>query len=107
TEVQQGIEHNIMTMIIAGAVAVLVGTALSILLSRSIAKPLQKMIRTMEQLARGSTDAQVPEVRRKDEVGKMADALKIFRQNAIENATLRAQQERSKEEAEAERKSLM
>src|SRR5690606_24972486 len=42
-----------------------------------------------------------------DEIGKMAAALKVFRANAIENAALRAQQERNKEEAEAERKTLM
>jgi methyl-accepting chemotaxis protein len=106
-KVEEGIALNIKAMIVAGALALVVGAALSFMLSRMIAKPLQKMIYTMEQLARGSTDAAVPDVRRQDEIGKMAAALKIFRQNALENATLRQQQERSKSEAEAERKSLM
>jgi methyl-accepting chemotaxis protein len=101
------ISRNITLTLAAGIAAVVIGTLFAFLLSRSIAKPLQKMIRSMEQLARGSTDADVPAVKRGDEIGKMASALMIFRENAIENAHLKAQQERTKEEAEADRRKLM
>jgi signal transduction histidine kinase len=51
----------------------LIGAVLSILLSRSIAMPLQNLVQAAQQIARGDLQQRVP-IHRQDEVGQLSDA---------------------------------
>jgi two-component system OmpR family sensor kinase len=63
--------------------AILVVGAL-IHISRSISAPLQRLADRMHRLAANDTDIDVPETGRLDEIGAMAQATVVFRNNAIE-----------------------
>ncbi len=53
----------------------------SLLISRSITRPLSELRRRMISLAEGDTSSPVPEVNARDEVGEMARTLEVFKEN--------------------------
>jgi two-component system OmpR family sensor kinase len=63
--------------------AVLVVAAL-IHISGSISAPLLDLADRMRRLAANDTDVDIPETKRQDEIGEMAQATVVFRNNAIE-----------------------
>ena len=67
-------------IVIAGVLVV----AALIHISRSIAAPLRDLAERMRRLAANETDIAIPETKRRDEIGEMAQATVIFRNNAIE-----------------------
>ena len=67
-------------MVIAGVMVV----AVVIHISRSISAPLLHLADRMRRLARNDTDVDIAETERKDEIGEMARATVVFRNNAIE-----------------------
>jgi two-component system, OmpR family, sensor kinase len=52
--------------------------------TRSISSPLLNLAERMRQLAANNTDTEIPETDRHDEIGEMAQATVVFRNNAIE-----------------------
>ena len=85
--------------------AVLIGgTAGTLLLAMafahlSVARPLQKLAKVMTRLANADFSAQVEGQSRGDEVGAMARAVSVFRQNGL--ALLEAEQQRTAERDQA------
>jgi len=73
--------------ILAG-VGLLVGTALAAVIARGIAGPISAMTDAMTQLARGDVSVAIPARDNTDEIGEMARAVEIFRQQAMENTRL-------------------
>ena len=67
-------------MVIAGVMVV----AALIHVSRSISAPLLHLADRMRRLAANDTDIDIPETERRDEIGEMAQATVVFRNNAIE-----------------------
>ena len=64
--------------------ALVVIVAISLLLSRSITKPLGIITGAMERLAKGDKTVSVRYAERKDEVGALAKSLAVFRENAVQ-----------------------
>jgi methyl-accepting chemotaxis protein len=71
--------------------------------SRGILKPIETLRARMLSLAHGETQESVAGVERKDEVGQMAQAVAVFRDNAIERARLEAEAEANRSLSETER----
>lgn len=67
-------------MLIAGAMVI----AALIHISRSISAPLRHLAGRMHRLAANETDIDIPETGRNDEIGEMAQATVVFRNNALE-----------------------
>jgi len=67
-------------MVIAGVMVV----AALVHIRRSISAPLLHLADRMRRLAANSTDIDIPETERRDEIGEMAQATVVFRNNAIE-----------------------
>ena len=67
-------------MVIAGVMVV----AALVHISRSISAPLLHLADRMRRLAANNTDIDIPETERRDEIGEMAQATVVFRNNAIE-----------------------
>ncbi len=67
---------------------------------RNIARPITQMTNAMRKLAQRDWSASIPAIDRTDELGAMAAAVKIFKENGIENEKLAAA-EIAKEKAEA------
>ncbi|MFK4661274.1 methyl-accepting chemotaxis protein [Bradyrhizobium ottawaense] len=83
------------------------GTAIALLTARTIARPIQGMTAAMGSLAGGDTSTVVPGMGRADEVGEMAEAVQVFKDNMIEADRLRAEQAQSEARAAAQRKADM
>jgi methyl-accepting chemotaxis protein len=54
-------------------------------LTTSIARPVKRMTDAMTRLAGGDLEHAIPAMGQRDEMGRMADAVQVFRQQAIEN----------------------
>jgi len=57
---------------------------IAIYVSRSVSKPLAAMTAAMRRLAEGNLDVAIAATDRSDEVGQMAGAVQVFKQNAID-----------------------
>ncbi len=92
---------------------ILVGTAIALigglvlLLSRSIVGPINAMTAVMRKIAGGETSTEIPALDRADEVGAMAQSVKVFKDNMVEANRLRGEQDAMKAQADADRKSFL
>ena len=87
---------------IAGT-ALLVGALIAWLVGRSVFRPVAGMTAAMGRLAAGETEVEIPSRDATDEIGAMAKAVEVFRQNAIERARLAAEQTAQAEQAAQEK----
>ncbi|HEY7386590.1 MAG TPA: methyl-accepting chemotaxis protein [Beijerinckiaceae bacterium] len=69
-----------------------------------IIRPLAAMTGAMKKLARGDTAIQIPSLGRRDEMGAMAQAVDVFKENAIERQRLEAEKADSEARATAEKR---
>ncbi len=94
------------TLNIAFSVAgILAGLVLSWFIGRGISNPIIVTTDAMRRLASGDRHIEIPGVGRGDEIGAMAEALNVFKENLIETERLRQSQEDQKRQAEIARKS--
>ncbi|WP_448207641.1 methyl-accepting chemotaxis protein [Azospirillum sp. sgz302134] len=87
-------------MTIAGG-AFALGLLLAWLVARSIVKPVVAMTGTMTNLAAGDLTVSIPALSNQDEIGQMAQAVQVFKDNAIEKKRM---DEAERERLEAERR---
>jgi methyl-accepting chemotaxis protein len=95
------------TVLTTSGAALLVGIVFAWAVGRGISRPVRRMTEVMKRLAGGDTSAVVPDTGRRDEIGEMAAAVQVFKDNMIEAERLRAQQEEQKKRSDAERHQLM
>ncbi len=88
-------------------VALLLVVGMSLLLGRSILRPIAGMTAAMRKLAEGDTETAIPARERRDEVGAMAQSVQIFKDNMIEAVRLRGEQEELKVRGEADKKGFL
>jgi methyl-accepting chemotaxis protein len=93
--------------IVLSSVAAVLGLAIAFLLARAIVRPVKAMTAAMGRLSRGDMAAEIPGTTRKDEIGEMSQAVQVFKDSMVEADRLRAEQERQKLEAAAQRKADM
>lgn len=90
-------------VLLSGIVALVISAiVLGLLLTRLIAKPIGSITATMGDLAAGKLDVDIIGGDRGDEIGAMAKAVVVFRENAKERVALQ-EQEAEKQRIEAER----
>jgi methyl-accepting chemotaxis protein len=94
-------------MLIAFASAVFLVLGLSLLIGRSISKALASMVSAMTRLAGGDMRGAIPGLGRRDEIGEMAGAVEVFKDNMVEAERLRAEQLESEQRQAERRKSDM
>jgi methyl-accepting chemotaxis protein len=82
--------------------AVVGGLAVSLWLARSLTAPLVELTRVVVQLSRADWSVTVPYASRGDEVGRMARAVNVFRDNGLENARLKRIEEEGRQRALAQ-----
>jgi methyl-accepting chemotaxis protein len=71
-----------------GVAVVTLGLALSYFIGRGITRPLHRLAGAMARLAKGNTAVDIPATGARDEIGKMARSVIVFRDNAIERERL-------------------
>ncbi|MGF7172599.1 methyl-accepting chemotaxis protein [Azospirillum doebereinerae] len=89
----------------AVVLAVIVLGVLGIL--RRVVRPVTALTGTMETLARGDLSVAIPDDGRRDEIGAMARALRVFKDNAQEAERLRRQQDEDRTRAEREKENAL
>lgn len=60
----------------------------SLMMSKSITRPIGSITGALKKLSKGELDTEIVGLERKDEVGEMAQAAQIFKENIAENAKL-------------------
>ncbi|HEY1857836.1 PAS domain S-box protein [Acidocella sp.] len=71
--------------ILGGTASLVTAILMGLLLTRSITVPVRRMTSAMAALAKGEAGVEVPGVGRNDEIGAMAAAVQIFRDNLIDH----------------------
>jgi methyl-accepting chemotaxis protein len=83
-------------------------TVISFLVAfRRILGPLNAMTGTMMRLAYGDKTVDIPGTTKKDEIGEMAEAVQVFKDNMIETDRLRAEQSETEQKQAQQRKADM
>ena len=72
-----------------------------------VARPIERMTLTMDRLAGGDTSVDIPSRARRDEIGDMAAAVSVFRDNMLQTRKLEVEMVLSRAGAEAQRKAAM
>ncbi|HAU29608.1 MAG TPA: methyl-accepting chemotaxis protein [Rhodospirillaceae bacterium] len=101
------IGRTIMTSIFLAVGAILLGTILAWIIAGGIVKPIQKMTSVMGELAKGNKTIDVPSLDNRDEIGDMAKAVQVFKENAIEMDRMQSEQAEMKKKAETEKRVTM
>ena len=70
---------------------------------RQVTAPIMAMTRAMNRLAEGDNAVEIPAVGQRDELGQMAGAVQVFKDNAIAKIKADAEVEQAKARAEQER----
>jgi methyl-accepting chemotaxis protein len=97
-------DASLMTVYISGAVGILLSMALALWLSiYKIARPLNGLAQRMGMLASGDLAVEIEGQDRRDEVGTMAKAVQVFKDNAVALKDSEAQAEAQRRAAEEER----
>jgi methyl-accepting chemotaxis protein len=80
---------------------------LGALVARSISRPIVRMTEAMTELANGNVRIVPPGLGRRDEVGAMASAVQVFRDNMIEAERLRTEQAEAEKRATGEKRATL
>jgi methyl-accepting chemotaxis protein len=81
-------------LLIASLAAVAIGLALAVLIGRGIARPVADLTSATQRLAEGDLARDIPALNRRDEIGRMAQALRVFRANALDARDLQGAADR-------------
>ncbi|HYD68690.1 methyl-accepting chemotaxis protein [Azospirillum sp.] len=100
-EITSALSRTATTNIIVGVAAVLIGLLLAWIVARSITRPVNDMTATMTKLAAGDLTVAIPALSNQDEIGAMAKAVQVFKDNAIAKQRM---DEAERERLEAERR---
>jgi methyl-accepting chemotaxis protein len=78
-------------MLVVALGGLVIGIAVSMLVARAgIARPVAAITSTMTRLAAGDNAVDIPGMERRDEIGGMAKAVEVFKQNAIDRERMAA-----------------
>ncbi len=95
--------QSMWTAISISVVAVFGSVIFAFLLGRAISRPIVSMTSAMQKLAEGDLDVEIPAQGRSDEIGNMAAASQVFKENAIETRRLEAEAAEARKNAEEEK----
>ncbi|MGQ3050133.1 MAG: HAMP domain-containing methyl-accepting chemotaxis protein [Niveispirillum sp.] len=87
-------------------IAVLLGVGASIVIARSITRPVNDLTGTMGRLAQGDLSVDVGYTTNRDEIGDMSRAVEVFKTNGIERRRLEEEQAAAREARERRAQAL-
>ncbi|WP_142848111.1 methyl-accepting chemotaxis protein [Telmatospirillum sp. J64-1] len=89
------------TLLLAVAgLAVILALLAALFMIKGVSMQIQRMSASMSRLAHGDLAADIPATERRDEIGEMAKAVLVFKQNMIRNRQMEAEAEEQKRRAE-------
>ena len=81
--------------------------AAGLAIARSITRPMEALRNTMAQLAGNNIAVSVPGTNRRDEIGAMAKAVQVFKENAERVSTLEEDRVQDTDKAQTERQRFL
>ncbi len=106
-ELQASADKTLTFMIVLMIVVTVVVVALSLLIGRGVSGPVRKMTEAMTSLAGGALDTEVPARDQHNEIGEMASAVQVFKDNALEVQRLEREQKAAEERQAQEKRQMM
>ncbi|MBS3850139.1 cache domain-containing protein [Devosia sp. BSSL-BM10] len=103
---EAALETNVMQGAIGGSISLIV-LLVAGLIGRSITKPLSKLTKTMRSLVAGDFSVEVEGQTRGDEVGDMARAVEVFRENGLKVSEMTEAEAARIVADEAQRRTMM
>ncbi|WAC59508.1 methyl-accepting chemotaxis protein [Brevundimonas sp. SL130] len=103
-EQASAITASFLALAVGGLILVAAAVFLGVQLSILMVAPVRRMTGAMSAMAQGKLDVAIPDTDRKDEVGAMAQAMQIFRDNGLRAKTLEQEAESMRDESETERR---
>lgn len=94
-------------LFIGGFVGLLFIAGFGVFVGRSISQPIVKITKTISALADGNTSMKIEGTDQHDEIGEIALAAEIFRENVIRTKELEVEQQKDKERQEIEKRETM
>lgn len=82
-ELFAGLKKALIVAASVSGVIFLAAIAISLYVSRGITRPLQALAGAVNQVAQGENSEMIPETERQDEIGELARAAEVFRQNSL------------------------
>jgi methyl-accepting chemotaxis protein len=95
------------TVLLTAAAALVLGLLLAWLIGSGVAGPVKAMTGAMTGLAAGKLDTDIPARDNRDEIGAMAKAVQVFKDNAIAVKRMEEEARAAALQAEAEKKAAM
>ncbi len=95
------------TIAIISFAALLAGLLVAFLVARNITRPLAEMTTAMRRLAGDEIDVTIPARHRRDEIGQMAQAVEVFRDNAYRVRKMAAERDALETQAAEDRRAAM
>ena len=92
-----------------GGIVVVIALILTLVISlgKTVTRPIKAMTGAMASLAAGDTAVKVPDRHRRDEIGGMASAVQIFKDNAIEKTRLEDEQDAAAQRGAEEKRQFL
>ena len=106
-QVEQGLWDIMNMVLVVGGAVIATFAGLGYAASLGIMRPIPRLVGTMRRIADGSYDEPVPYTGRGNEIGKIADAVEVFRQNGIRIDTMTAEESVGHETRRREREQMM
>ena len=100
--VQAAVIQAEVIMTVVGVIALVLGIAAAVLIGIGITRPIGAMTSAMGRLAEKDMSTEIPATENKDEIGDMARAVQVFKDNMIRADKL-AEEQRVEQEKQAER----
>src|SRR5688572_14522352 len=99
---------NLRNLLLGIGVALLAAVAvIGYFLSRSITRPISRLTKTMDALSKGDLEVEVQGAQRRDEVGAMAAAVQVFKENARKVDEMTAGERAASEQRRVDRANMM
>ncbi len=100
-------EQRVLFFIVVTGIGVIVGIGIAAVVATTISRPLVTMIGNVEKVAAGDTAVEIADTTRRDEIGKLGRALRVFAENAQQMTVLRAEQARQVLEGQAQQREFI
>ncbi|MCA1298857.1 methyl-accepting chemotaxis protein [Stappia indica] len=105
-EVQRPVVQMRNQILMLGLGVVVLMASIGFFFARTISKPIAAMNVAMASLAEGKLETEIPYTQRSDEIGDMASAVQVFKDNALEVKRLEEQQAEAAARSEAEAREM-
>ncbi len=107
TRINKLFENGSMALIAVGLASLVIAGAIGVfVVDRGMVRPLLGLVDTTRALADGQLDVEVAGTARRDEIGDLAQAMEIFKENAVERNNLEAVA-RSEQDAQQDRQNTI